>query len=538
MKSVLQFINKIIRIVRDIRLDRRTRSFIVFNKRIFLNAKGKSSTSSEALFELNGQHSSHIAYSYLANVLAQKHNAKIIAYVPDNRGSQMLGWIKYFLLRLSPEARVYRSFGASRIMLPRLSWRQKAKAREVFSRISGDIKSKKDIESLAIDGVWIGDLIYDSYLRHYKKPTIDITSADFLESLKNSIELYVFWKDYIAEHEVKAINVSHCVYFQAIPLRVAVAKNIPVYQINATHAYRLDAKNLFAYNDFLNFRQRFSTLLPSVQEAGLKQAEERINRRLAGEVGVDMAYSTKSAYGDFKQERLLKPSTRKKILIATHCFFDSPHSYGNNLFPDFYEWLDFLGRMTERTDYDWYIKTHPDYLQGTKEIIDSFVTKYPRFNCLPADSSHHQLIAEGIDVALTVYGTIGFEYAAMGIPVINASLNNPHVAYDFNLHPKSINEYKDLLLNLDGIELKIDRRQVYEYYFMRHIYNTQDWLLGDYNKLIESLGGYKEQITPKMYEKWLEKWTQSRHADILNVLEFFVDSKDFRLDHKHIQHAL
>lgn len=530
----MQFLNLLIRTIFDLKLDRFTQAFIIHNQRIFCSVnRQKSKTPAIVLFELNGQHSSHIAYSYLANILAKKHNAEIIAYAPDSRGMSWLGSLKYFFLYLSPTARVYRSFGARKLMLPSLRRKQKAKVCEVFSRVLGNIKTKDDIESLTIDGVWIGDLIYDSYLRHYKKPTIDITSADFLESLKSSIELYVFWKDYIAEHEVKAINVSHCVYFQAIPLRVAVAKNIPVYQINATHAYRLNAANLFAYNDFLNYRQRFSTLPPSIQEAGLKQAEEKINRRLSGEVGVDMAYSKKSAYGDFKQERLLKLSACKKVLIATHCFFDAPHPYGKNLFPDFYEWLNFLGRMTERTDYDWYIKTHPDYLQGTKEIIDSFVTKYPRLNCLPADSSHHQLIAEGIDVALTVYGTIGFEYAAMGIPVINASLNNPHVAYDFNLHPKSVKEYEDLLLNLERIELKIDRRQVYEYYFMKHIYNTQDWLLNDYNKLIKSLGGYKEQITPRMYEKWLEEWTPTKHERILQTLKNFVESKDFRLIPEH-----
>ena len=32
-----------------------------------------------------------------------------------------------------------------------------------------------------------------------------------------------------------------------------------------------------------------------------------------------------------------------------------------NLFPDFYEWLIFLSKISENTDYDWYIKDHPPY---------------------------------------------------------------------------------------------------------------------------------------------------------------------------------
>jgi hypothetical protein len=151
---------------------------------------------------------------------------------------------------------------------------------------------------------------------------------------------------------------------------------------------------------------------------------------------------------------------------------------------------------------------------------------------LPADSSHRQLIAEGIDVALTVYGTIGFEYAALGVPVINASVHNPHIAYDFNLHPRSVAEYECLLLNLEELSLSIDKRQVYEYYFMQHIYHSVNWLFKDYRRMISELGGYYEQFTPKVYEKWLSEWTPERHTQIVGALQKFIDSGDFRLHHR------
>jgi len=247
-----------------------------------------------------------------------------------------------------------------------------------------------------------------------------------------------------------------------------------------------------------------------------------------------MGYSTKSAYGAHKTERLLKESTRTKVLIATHCFFDSPHSYGNNLFPDFHEWLDFLGQMSMETDYDWYIKTHPDYLAGTKEVIDSFIKKYPKFHLLPADSSHHQIIAEGINVALTTYGTIGFEYAALGVPVVNASLNNPHIAYNFNLHPKNIEEYREILRNIDHIDLNIDKNEVYEYYFMKHLNSTSDWLFGNYRQMEDEVGGYSEQFTPKVYGVWVRKWTREKHDRLITVLNTFVESGDFRLGGAHL----
>jgi hypothetical protein len=252
-------------------------------------------------------------------------------------------------------------------------------------------------------------------------------------------------------------------------------------------------------------------------------------------VGVDMSYSTKSAYSQKKkEERLIKPSSRKKILIATHCFFDSPHSYGNNLFPDFHDWFDFLGAVSEMSDYDWYFKTHPDFLPGNQEVLDHFRNKYPKFTQLPSDTSHHQIIEEGINFVLTTYGTIGFEYAALGKTVINASLVNPHIAYDFNIHPQSIEEYKNVLLNLDRIDHPINVNEVYEYYYMKNIYNTNNWLFNDYQKMEKDMGGYLMQFTPKVYDYFLNDFTDERHKKILKSLNNFVGSKDFRLSALHI----
>jgi hypothetical protein len=150
---------------------------------------------------------------------------------------------------------------------------------------------------------------------------------------------------------------------------------------------------------------------------------------------------------------------------------------------------------------------------------------------LPADASHHQIIAEGINLALTSYGTIAFEYAALGIPVINASMNNPHVAYDFNLHAPDPETYRRMLLELDTLDLHIDKRQVYEYYFMRHVYNTENIFFENYDKSIKEIGGYNAQFTCRAYKKWLGEWTASRHKDIANALHAFVGSGKFRMDY-------
>jgi len=506
--------------------------FIAHNRSLFFRETEKDSSSPVIMMELNGMHSAHIAYSYLGNVMADKYGAQIKAYTPrhpKSRARGLIAEVKAFL-GFEPYS-VYGSFGVNEFIRIKLDNKQKWRAKLLFKGLLPKIREKRDVENLRVDGVWIGDLIYDTYLMSFKKPTIDVNGDEFRRFLLESLELFVFWGDYLKNHNVCGINVSHCVYTLAIPLRIAVKQDIPVFQASATHLYRLSEDNLFAYNDFFHFPRLFAQLPESVQRKGLALAEHRIQKRFSGEVGVDMAYSTKSAFVASGHTRLLRHSTKKKVLIATHCFFDSPHSYGNNLFPDFYEWLDFLGQITECTDYDWYVKTHPDYLPGTMEIINDFIARYPKFTLLPSDASHHQIIAEGIDVALTTYGTIGFEYAALGVPVINASLNNPNIAYDFNIHAKDPEDYRRLLMNLDDLDFQIDKRQVYEYYFMRNIYNTENLFFENYERFLAEIGGYSAQFTPLAYEKWLTEWTPERHEEIVSAVHDFVDSGQFRMDY-------
>lgn len=508
------------------------------NRRVFSRAGKGNSRAPEVLIELNLTRSAHIAYSYLATVLADLSDAKIVAYSPlPLKGIKQR--LDFYINRLAGKEPfgTYRSFGTVGFFAITLSKKHKVKAESIYRSVFPTLKTKWDVEALTIEGVRVGDLIYDHYLMEYKRPTVELNSLEFQKFLLESIGLFVFWDEYIKTHDVRAINVSHCVYNLAMPLRLAVRNKIPVYQATVTHVYKLTEKNLFAYNDFFYFKEQFAALPPAVRKAGISQAESRIDRRFSGEVGVDMSYSTKSAYGEARHARLLRETDRPKILIATHCFFDSPHSYGDNVFPDFYEWLDFLGKMTEVTDYDWYIKTHPDYLPGTKEVIDGFIEKYPRLTLLPSDASHMQLVAEGIGLTLTVYGTIAFEYAALGIPVISASQSNPHIAYDFSLHAKNVVEYERLLKNFPQQAFEIDKQQVYEYYFMRHIFNTENIFFPDYDKAVDDLGGYYGQFEPKVFDRWQKDWSPALHESINKALNRFIASGDFRMDYSHFGRA-
>jgi hypothetical protein len=531
---VFQLVRRVIAFLQRFRVSRASKNFIEHNRRLFPVSRRMDWDAPLILMEMNSTRSAHIAYSYLANGVASQESAKIVGYAPSlSRGLKSRLVFKLSQIFGDELFRIYRSFGCDGFLQIRPNRVQVNEARRLLAEILPTLQTRSDIVDLTVDDIWIGDLVYDTFLKTQEIPIVEVGSPLFQNSLLESLEKYVFWRDFFKSRNVRGINVSHCVYDLAIPLRIAVQRNIPAYQANLTHVYRLGRERLFAYNDFFNFRERFNSLPEHVRAEGLSEAKTRIERRFSGEVGVDMAYSSKSAFGSFRHDRLIQESDRTKVLVAAHCFFDSPHSYGKNLFADFNDWLEFLGEASQVTDYDWYIKTHPDFIEGTRVRIEQFVKRFPKFTLLPSDSSHNQIVAEGIDIALTGYGTIGFEYAAMGKAVVNASLNNPHIMYNFNLHPKNIEEYREIIINLGGVSIDIDASEIYEYYFMKNIFNTENLFLENYAEVIRKIGGYGEQFKDEFYNTWLESCSMDRHRQLTAALAAFIGSNDFRMGYEH-----
>ena len=70
---------------------------------------------------------------------------------------------------------------------------------------------------------------------------------------------------------------------------------------------------------------------------------------------------------------------KKIILISAHDFTDAPHVHENMLFTDFYEWFDFLGKISNKIhkDYLWLVKLHPsDYNNNIPKIGPENAFKY------------------------------------------------------------------------------------------------------------------------------------------------------------------
>lgn len=484
----------------------------------------------------------HISFYYLINYFYKKYDCKIIAYPGHILISEKIFFnfykkIQWFLgnfLKINTFG-IYYSLGVYKIIFPKISNDIKIKSHKIFNSIEKKIVQKSDVLNINIDGVEIGDLIYDTFLKLYKLPTIDVLDKKFKKFLWEVINYFYYWDDFFLKNDVKVLIGSHSVYTIAIPIRIAIKKNIKVYIPHISALYKLDKNYPLADTEFLHFKKNFSTLTENDKKIGIEEAKRRIDLRIQGKVGVDMWYSTKTSFGPIKERNVLKKNDKIKVLIATHCFFDAPNAIGKLLFVDFYEWLLFLGNFSKNTDYDWYIKTHPDFIPESYSLITDFLKKFPHISLIPSDISHHQLKKEGINFALTCYGTIGFEYALLGIPVINASANNPHINYNFNLHPKNIDEYNFLLKNLKDLKININFSEIYEYYFMMHIYHSKNWIFENLAKVEETLGGFKKLFNDKIYDLWLEEFTREKHENIMSYIENFIAYDRYKINYLDIK---
>lgn len=492
----------------------------------FLTKNHKSFTEngqSIVLIEFSTVFANIIGLYFFLKSLRKKSNSTFVSYIlyPPKI------WTPLLILKFK---KIYKMLGVQKFMH---SYPNATFNTEVDSYLEKNpiiLKNKRELELLEFEGVWVGDVIYDSYLYKYTLPTVDLNSKELDTEIREALFYYLFWKKYFQENEVKKLIVSHTVYTHfTIISRLAVFLNIEVLQVNDAGLYRLSHRQRHAYHEFFDFKVLYDKLPPQIQEQGKEWAQKRLNLRFDGAIGVDMSYSKKSAWTKNEICDLIVPSPRKKIFLALHCFFDSPHPYGLNLFPDFYEWIDFLGKISERTDYDWYLKTHPDFLPGNNQIVAEFTKKYKNFKVIPPTTSHHSLIKSGIDVVLTVYGTVGMEYAFQGIPVINASLNNIHIAFNFNLHPKSIEEYEKILLNLETVKCDIKKDEILEYYFVKNFLCQQSWIWKDFDEMIKAIGGVSGQSGSRILDHFFNEYSEEFEKKALFNADEFLKSDQYCL---------
>lgn len=427
--------------------------------------------------------------------------------------------------------KIYKTFTRGHLHVHDVRKRFRSKeAEQAFLKAKESIRTKEDLLKLRIDnGFSIGVDIYETYLMEKQKPTAYLDDPQLYSLIHEFIVDYYFFKDYFVKNKVTALILSHGIYRYGFLSRLAARHEIPTYRAGIHFLNKLycpdDPLKERKFVDFESYKKVFESLDPAEQKSGVELAKRQLERRFNAEVGVNMGFSTKSAFDrSTGKGRAMRESDKLKVLIASHCFFDNPFCYGWFLFSDFYDWFCFLGEMSNQTDYDWYVKTHRDYLPGNGPILEELLKKYPRLKMVDKDTSFHQLIDEGLSHVLTVYGTVGHELPYLGVTVVNAGYN-PHSGYDFTVNPKTRDEYKNILLNLPHTRIQASREDLYRFYYV-HYYcmgTINNLMVQDFYELEKKMGRAKESST-EYYTEFLKTLTPEKKNEIIDKWKWFLDS--------------
>lgn len=525
------------------------RNYKLINKKIF--NKDFSNSNTQVLVEFNAFHSDHIFLSYLSNYFSQKFKSKIIGF---HNFSLLITDLNYSLIKnirwyLSSKFNyknfgIYKSFGTKYFIKPNLDLDQNKKAKKIFEKEIKNIKKNSDIYKYKFNQMLFGDLFYDTYLKRFYEPTINIGTDRFKTFFLDFIRLIIFWDDYLNKNKVKAVVGVHGQYAYAIVHRLAAKKKIPVILHAEGKIYKINKKHIFQHSEFLFYKKNFNSLSKAKKIKARVEGFKIFKNRISGISGTKSgsSYISKSSFKKIykNKKKLLLNNKKLNILIATQDFFDSINVYGRFIFNDFYEWLNFLGQISKKTNFNWYIKDHPNYAGKykkyqpfTSNITKEICKKFPNIKIIPSNTSHNHLIKEGIDLVLTVFGSIQFEYPAFNIPVITASNNVLTKNYNFSIKSLNKKDYLNKILNIRKKKSIFKINEIYEFYYMNFIFHNQDILYPLYSKFNLTKKKWDLYWSEEFYKFWYENFNLDQHKKIFKTIDNFFNSKDITININH-----
>jgi len=324
------------------------------------------------------------------------------------------------------------------------------------------IKSKKDVLQIRHKEIIIGDLIYDTYIRYFKKSTLNIKDLNLIFLLSRTYA-EINYLDKVS----KLIDIyltGYTAYTNGgLPARIFIKNGVEVYTFsNFIFGKKLSINDFSQTKKYWNYKLDFS----QVENKNLKidKGLELIQNRINGIN--DLSYMKVNPYQNIHQIEFKKFDG----IIFLHDFTDSGHVYKGSLFEDFYEWVVFTFNLIEKHNLNIGIKPHPNQNITSKKIVDKLKKKYSSLSWVDDRTPNSQLFNSGIKFGISVYGTILTELAYKNIIPICCG-DNPTINYSFTFRANSKEEYSNLILNYKKLIFNKNKlNEIGEFVYMHHIY--------------------------------------------------------------------
>ena len=506
-------------------LDENEKKFIKNNKKLWIENKNISSKK-VVLVDLFYWNPFINFWSIITNTLSKRYNAKLKFFYFDFYS----GKASRFSFFISKIKKLYSSFNVDEGICE-YNFKYTEKENKKYLKMYNSIKDINKLDTYKRDGIKIGDLIYDIYLRTQHTYTIKKKDNHLKRIFIRTNKFYDEVNNYYKKNKVVCILPSHTLYMYGIICRLAIKYNIPVIKVFSRnrgnkniHLSKLGKDGTEEY-PFYNYRKTFQKLNSKEKNKALKIGKKIINHRVSGDYDKTLAYMPISAFSRKKIHNKDLKNKKPKIFLFPHCYLDAPHRYRSMVFNDFYKQMKFfLDQSKKLNNYQWYYKAHPNELNWSRKFHEIILKDYPNVIRLKKNFSHASAIKANPSLIVTNHGTIAHEYAFHNVPVLNTG-DNPHIAYNFCFHAKSKNHILKILNNLqeESKKLSFNKTSIYEYMFMRYVYyanynNENKYLNDNYFGFAD----IKKNVTSEALNK-SSTMTKKQRNLIIDYINLFCD---------------
>ena len=336
------------------------------------------------------------------------------------------------------------------------------------------IYTKKNFIKIKYKNILVGELMYDFYLRYFKKHQLKFNDHYEIKKIANYVEF--FYKNLNKMFtDIKKENIYQFVPWQAcyiqcgIPVRFFLKKDVKtIGRSQEIFSKKYTKKDYLQSYYFENLRREFRNVKNKKKK--IKESFQLLKSRFNGNINPEINYLNFSA---FKKENYKKIESKIDVIIFLPDFVDSPHSFGGEFFfPDFYDWIiETINVFKNNGSLNVAIKPHPNSRYISTVFVELLKKQYKQFNWLEKTISNHAIFEKKPKIGISPRGSVLFDLAYHGITPI-ALGRNPCMAYPFVYTSKTTKQYFNFIKNGLKSNLKMPinyKNLVAECYYMNFL---------------------------------------------------------------------
>ena len=338
--------------------------------------------------------------------------------------------------------------------------------------LGGKFTKFKNLEVI-VDGINIGDNIYDNFLRRELVATHRKKTLKYCLYVYRGCYFYYSSKTALSKLNITDIIVNSKVYTNGILIKActSISKDVNIWKTEpwSYTRFSISRTNTSKCGNEIPFDRLFKDpyLKLILEKFSVSRIEslfdESFNEGLSWvEDEPDNVISDVKEFDAYPYDK-----KKKNIVLLSHAFNDAVRIANNNIFADYYIWLsETLALLSSNNNINIFVKPHPyegryHYKEKANSVVKNVLINNPSIKIFFIDKDIKQdCLFDFADTILTVCGTVGLEAPCFGVPVVTAARGSYYEA-NTTINSENFSEYKDILANVHLID-KMSRDQIFK----------------------------------------------------------------------------